>query len=219
MIGRWYIVSSTTGSLPLNGIFDICGDDTLEIGERTLSLSGHYAGYEESYLFTYGTIKFIVSYDGSQEGIDWGYQNGEAYDLGFASSTPLSDAYDYEGDAFPMDKINDYLGTSGSIKPMEASAYRLKLFTSSLTNQKCASVEVMETTLKKTTNYIAELIEEGYLFPAYGGSLGEGNFAIGYDASKTYLLRIIFFSEDKETDIFIYSYDEALLPKESEEKA
>ncbi len=219
MVGRWYIISSTTGVLPLNGIFDICGDDTLEIGERTLELAGHYAGYEESYLFTYGTIKFIVSYDASKKGIDWGYQNGETYDLGFASSEPLSNGYDYEGDTFPMDKINEYLGTSGSIKAMESSTYRLKLFTSSLNNLKCASVEVSETTLKKTMDYISELIKDGYSFPAYGGSLSSGSFAIGYDASKTYLLRIIFFSEDEEADIFIYNYDETLLPKESSEQA
>ena len=219
MIGRWYIISSSFGILPLNGIFDICADDTLEIGERTLELAGHYASFDEAYLFTYGTINFVVSYDSSKEGIDWGYINGESQDLGFASSEPLSDNYDYEGDVFPMDKINEYLGTSGSIKAMESSSYRLKLFVSSLNNLKCASVEVPGTTLKKTMDYIADLIEDGYSFPAYGGTLGSGNFAIGYDASKTYLVRIIFFSDESEADIFIYNYDEALLPKESSEQA
>lgn len=219
MIGRWYIVSSTTGVMPLNGIFDICGDDTLEIGQRTLELAGLYANFDDTYLFTYGTIKFIVSYDSSKSGIDWGYQNGESYDLGFASSEPLSDGYDYEGDTFPMDKINEYLGTTGSIKAMESDTYRLKLFTSSLNDLKCASVEVPGSTLKKTMNYIADLIEDGYSFPTYGGTLGSGNFAIGYDSTKTYLVRIIFFDDDSETDIFIYNYDETLLPKESSEQA
>ena len=218
MVGTWYVISSTTGTIPLNGIFEIKSDDTLEIGERTLALMGTYATFDDAYLFSYGTIRFIVSYDSSKEGIDWGYQNGEDYDLGFASSEPIDDSYDYEGDTFPMGKINEYLGTEGSITPMSASTYRLKLFTSSLNEMKCASIEMPGTKLKSTMSYIADLIEEGYSFPAYGGSLSAGSFAIGYDQTKTYLVRIIFFDnddEEDETDMFIYSYDETLLPKAS----
>ncbi len=217
MIGRWYIVSSTSGVLPLNGIFDIYGDDTLAIGERTLTLQGHYANFDDAYLFTYGTIRFIVSYDESKKGLDWGYQNGESYDMGFASSEPLSDDYAYEGDTFPMEKINEYLSTSGSIRAMDSDLYRLKLFTSAFNEARCASVEIPETTLKKTVNYITDLIDDGFVFPSYGGSLNAGSFAIGYDQSKTYLLRIIFFSDSEEANIFVYNYDETLLPKGSVE--
>lgn len=218
MVGTWYVTSSTTGTIPLNGIFEIKSDDTLEIGERTLALKGTYANFDDAYLFSYGTIRFVVSFDSVKEGIDWGYQNGEDYDLGFASSEPIDNSYDYEGNTFPMDKINEYLGTKGSITPMSSSTYRLKLFTSSLNEMKCASIEMPGTKLKNVMSYITDLIDEGYTFPAYGGSLSAGSFAIGYDQSKTYLVRIVFFDNDEEedeTDMFIYSYDDTLLPKES----
>lgn len=208
MVGTWYISSSQMGVLPLNGIFEIFENDTLSIGERTLSLQGHYAGYEEAYEFVYNSIHFIVSYDEEKSGIDWGYQNGEDQDFGFALSEPLSNKYDYEGEDYPMAQIKEYLGTSLDVPTMKGTPYKLKLYTSSLYNAKCAALEIGATTLEETITYISTLTEGGYVFSKNGADIKNDTFTVGYDANKTYSLRIIYFSDANETDVFFYNYNE-----------
>lgn len=215
MVGRWYISSSNMGEIPVNGIFDINEDDTLEIGERTLSLKGNYAGYTDSYEFVYGTIHFIVSYDEEDNGINWAYQNGETYDFGFAKDEPTtSNTYEYEGAEYPMDMINEYLGTEGNVPAFEASYYYLDLFTSSMYDAKCANVEIDGTTKESTASYISSLVEAGYTFSNFENSVTASTFYYGYDANKIYSLRVIFYEEDTEeeceTDIFIYKYNEKI---------
>lgn len=202
------------GVLPLNGIFDIADDDTLSIGERTLTLRGHYANYDETYLFVYGSIQFIVSYDADKKGLDWGYANGDDQDYGFAESEPINNGYAYEGSDYPMETINKYIGTSGSVPAYESSTYKLKLFTSYYNAKPCGGLEIPSTTLDAMKSYIDSLIEAGYAFPKYGGVAAAGSFYVGYDADKIYTLRIIFFSDDSEVDIFYHAYDETLLPKQ-----
>ena len=217
IVGTWYITSTFNGVLPLNGIFDITSEDTLLIGEQTLSLSGHYEE-ESDFLFVYGTINFIVSYDAEKDGVDWGYQNGETWDMGFSSSEPLSTKYAYEGASFPLAMINDYLSTDGDIPAMSAGTYKLRLYNSSLYDADVAAVEMMGTTLQGTMDYIAALQEAGFVFPSYLGSLSASSFAEGYDQSKTYFVRIIFFENEDiedETDLFVYNYSDSYFEKEN----
>lgn len=231
-IGTWYITSSPNGVFELNSIFEIKDDDTLEIGQRTLTLSGRYENFEGTYKYTYGTIVFIVSYDSEHNGLDWGYINNGVYkDFGFASSEPLSDTkYAYEGENFPMDLIKNYLGTTLDIPTYENEKYRLQLFTSSLYKAKSAAIEAPDTTPAKTLDYIHELMSSGYTF--YTAAKGttdsssssttsiepvdsieeveDHKFYIAYDSTKTYTIRIIHFADDSETDIFVYNYNEAI---------
>ncbi|HBN00367.1 MAG TPA: hypothetical protein DD384_03945 [Firmicutes bacterium] len=207
MVGTWYITSSQMGVLPVNGIFEISGDDTLLIGERTLSLNGNYAGYEEAYEFVYKSIHFIVSYDAEKNGIDWGYQNGENQDFGFAESEPLSNSYDYEGEEYPMNQIKEYLSTTLDVPAMAASSYKLKLYESSLYSAKCAALEISTTTLEDTIGYVAALVNEGYTFSKNGEEIKDDVFTAGYDANKVYSLRIIYFPDEKETNVFFYNYN------------
>lgn len=215
MIGRWYITSSSFGVLPLNGIFDIAEDDTLAIGQVVLSLKGNYAGYEDTYFFTYGTISFTVSYDADKKGLDWGYQNASEYDIGFASSEPINNGYAYEGSEYPMDKINSYIGTSGNVPAYASSTYKLKLFTSYYNSKPCGGLEIPSTSLDAFKAYIETLLNSGYTFPAYTGEVSRDKFYVGYDEDKVYTLRMIYFSDDKEADVFYHAYDESLLPKGS----
>ncbi len=215
MVGRWYIYSSSAGVLPINGIFDINDDDTLDIGQVTLSLSGNYANFDDTYLFTYGTIQFIVSYDASNKGLDWGYQNGDTYDFGFATDTPVSSGYNYEGSEYPMAMINEYIGTKGEVPAFASSTYKLKLFNSSLNDKPSADLEIPSTNLDAVKTYLDTLVENGYTFSTYSGTAVSQTFYVGYDADKTYTLRVIYFADNSEAHVFYYSYDAALLPKES----
>ncbi len=210
MVGRWYIYSSSAGVLPLNGIFDINENNTLSIGERTLTLSGHYAGYEETYKFVYGTITFIVSYDEEKDGIDWGYTNASTSDFGFATRTYIDNFYAYEGNKFPMEQIKKYLGTTLDIPVYENDSYKLKFFTSYFTNDKCASIELADTTADKTLAYINLLKENGYTFYADVEKITSQKAYVSYDSTKTYTIRIIHFADDSETDIFVHPYCESL---------
>lgn len=213
MVGRWYIYSSSAGVLPINGIFDIADDDTLAIGEVVLSLAGNYAGFDDTYLFTYGTIQFIVSYDAEKKGLDWGYQNVDTYDFGFATSTPVSDGYDYESSDYPMAMINEYIGTSGEVPAYASSTYKLKLFNSSLNNKPSGDLEIPSTSLLAVKAYLDALVDGGYTFPTYSGETAASTFYVGYDADKVYTLRIIYFADDQEAHVFYYAYDATLLPK------
>lgn len=207
MVGKWYITSSQMGVLPVNGIFEIFDNDTLSIGQRTLSLEGNYAGYEDTYEFVYKSIHFIVSYDAEKDGIDWGYQNGENQDFGFAESEPLNNSYAYEGDTYPINQIKEYLGTSLDVPGMTATSYKLRLYKSSLYDAKCAALEISTTTLEETIAYVATLTENGYVFSKNGSEIQEDTFTVGYDAKKTYSIRIIHFSDTEETDVFFYNYN------------
>lgn len=215
MVGTWYVHSSNMGEIPVNGIFTINENKTLDIGQRTLSLYGNYENYEDSYEFIYGTIHFIVSYDEDHKMIDWGYQNGNTYDMGTAGSEPLTEnTYEYEGAEYPMNKINEYLGTSGNVPAFEADYYYLDLFSSSYAS-KAAMLEIDGTTTTETATYIQTLIDAGYTFyKEFGGTVTAGTFYVGYDSNKIYTLRIIYYSEDKaedcETDIFYYAYSESI---------
>ena len=215
MVGRWYIYSSSAGVLPINGIFDIDEDDTLAIGEVVLSLKGNYAGFDDAYLFAYGTIQFIVSYDAEKKGLDWGYQNGETYDFGFATSEPVSNGYAYEGSDYPMAMINEYIGTTGEVPAYTSSTYKLKLFNSSLNNAPSADLEIPSTNLYVVKAYLDTLVEAGFVFPTYSGEAATNTFYVGYDADEVYTLRVIYFGDDEEAHVFYYAYDATLLPKES----
>ncbi len=227
MVGRWYINSSNNNVLPINGIFDIAEDDTLAIGERTLTLSGKYDGYEGTYKFVYGSIAFIVSYDEDHDYLDWAYQNVNDADFGFAAKTPVQDSkYDYEGDTFPMEMSKEYLGTTLDLPAVnfEATSYAVQLFESSLYNVKCADIVCFGATTAKTANYLTLLLENDYTFYYTSGGekvtyvantkISEGTFFIGYDAAKTYALRIIFYTGDtkaeNEMHIFLYNYSDKI---------
>ena len=214
MVGTWYITSSSMGILPVNGIFEIFSNDTLAIGSRTLNLQSLYAVYEGAFEFVYGTIHFIASYDEDKNGIDWGYINGTDQDFGFAESQPITQ-YDYEGEDYPMDKINEYLGTTGNVPAYEASYYYLDLYESSLYDgAKSADLEIRGASAETTAAYISKLIGEGYTFSTFTGSVTDRVFYHGYDPEKMYSLRIVFFKESTpeecEADIFFYNFNTAI---------
>ncbi len=229
MIGRWYINGSNANILPINGIFDIAADDTLAIGERVLTLTGNYDGFEGTYKFVYGSIVFIVSYDEENDYLDWGYQNGSQADFGFATKTPVSDSkYDYEGDTFPMEMAKEYLGTTLDLPALtfEANSYALQNFESSLyNNAKCSDIICYGASTAKTANYLTSLLENDYTIFYKSGAdnvdyiantkISEQTFYIGYDSSKTYALRIIFYPGDtkaeNEMHIFLYNYDDKIV--------
>ncbi len=195
------------GVIPINGIFDINEDNTLDIGQVSLTLSGHYDEYEETYKFVYGTISFIVSYDEEGDMLDWGYTNVSSSDWGTASRDYIDNSYDYKGDIFPMEQIKKYLGTSVDVPAYESDEYRLKLYKSSYyTNDKYASLEVDSDSLDKTLSYINKLIDNGYSFYSFDGKVKDETFYVAYDATKTYTIRIKHSTTDKEADLFIYPY-------------
>ncbi len=218
MIGTWYISSVMDGLFEINSIFKINADDTLEFGQRTLTLQGHYENYEETYKFVYGTITFIASYDAEHKGIDWGYKNGNDADMGFAQSEPVSDEikYDYEGTEYPISMIKKYLETSLDIPTPNGSNYRLQLYTSSLySNAKCAYLGVQGYTTKQTLTYLKSLQGSGYTFyKDLPSKVSNDTFYTCYDESKTYSIRIHHYektsSEPEEMSVFIYKYDEKI---------
>ena len=116
-------------------------------------------------------------------------------------------SYDYEGESYPMSQIKEYLGTSLDVPAMKGTSYKLKLYASSLYNAKCAALEISSTTLEETIAYISALTEGGYVFSKNGTNVKNDAFTVGYDADKNYTLRIIYFSDANETDIFFYNYN------------
>ncbi len=215
LVGTWYINSSTTGTLPINGIFTVNADDTLEIGERTLTLSGHYETYEETYKFVYGSISFIISYDEDHDYADYAYQNTNESDLGYAAKTPVqSSKYDYEGDTFPMTQSKEYLETSLDLPTFTATSYAVQLYTSPLYEVKCADIVCFGATLATTSAYLQTLLDDNYELSYKSGTISEQTFYTGHDSAKTYSLRVIFYKGDtaaeNEAHIFLYNYNEKI---------
>lgn len=215
-VGRWYINSSNEGVLPINGIFDIYENDTLAIGQVTLTLKGHYDGFEETYKFVYGSISFIVSYDEDHDYLDYGYDNTNESDFGFASKNPVKDpSYDYY-DSFPMEQAKEYLGTTLDLPALtfEANSYGIMLFTSSLYNVKCADIVCYGASTAKTANYLQALLDNEYTMTYTGGKISEQTFYSGWDKDKTYSVRIIYYPGDSkdlnEMHIFLYNYSEEI---------
>lgn len=218
MVGTWYISSVTEGLFEINSIFKINANDTLEIGQRTLTLQGHYENFEETYKFVYGTITFIASYDAEHKGIDWGYKNGNDADMGFAQSEPVSDVikYDYEGTEYPLSKIKEYLETALDIPSPDGSQYRLQLYISALySDAKCAYLGVQGYTTKQTLTYLKVLQTSGYTFySSLPSKVSNDTFYTCYDETKTYSIRIHHYAktsnDPEEMSIFIYKYDEKI---------
>lgn len=215
-VGRWYINSSNEGVFPINGIFDIYENDTLAIGQVTLTLKGHYDGFEETYKFVYGSISFIVSYDEDHDYLDYGYDNTNESDFGFASKNPVKDPnYDYY-DSFPMKQAKEYLGTTLDLPALtfEAKSYGIMLFTSSLYNVKCADIVCYGASTAKTANYLQALLDNEYTMTYTGGKISEETFYSGWDKDKTYSVRIIYYPGDSkdlnEMHIFLYNYSEEI---------
>ena len=209
LIGTWYINSSSTGTVSINLPFTVNDDETVDLGGQNFELDGYYGEYTNVFQFSYGKYYFMISYDDSDDEVDWAYQHGDDYDFGYACKTEnQTGTYDYVGEDWPMDVINTYLGTSGSIPAFDAEKYYVDLFNSSIYNCKSADIEMHDTTLESTKEYINILINNGYTFYLYSeSSLKSGTFYVGYDSDKTYTLRIINF-DDSESHIFVYKYNE-----------
>ena len=126
--------------------------------------------------------------------------------MGFAKSTPYS-KYEYQGERFPNAEVKAYLGTSLDLPVYENSYYYLDCFTSALYDCKSTDIEIRNTSLTAFRSYLAKLESAGYTFnsPLTGDEKGD-TFYIAYDSSKTYSVRCIYFTEDKQADIFAYNY-------------
>ncbi len=211
LIGTWYINSSSTGVVSINLPFTVNEDKTVDLGGQNFSLDGYYANYENVFQFSYGTYYFNISYDEDNDEVDYAYQHGtDEYDFGYAAKTKNeTGTYDYTGKDWPMDQINTYLGTTGSVPSMSADMYYVDLFISSIYNVNSADIEIKNSSLEALTTYLNTLLNEGYTFSNYTKDKAKSDtFYTGYDASKTYTLRVRYFSEDAESHIFIYKYNE-----------
>lgn len=208
IVGTWYVWTASYGVIPKNFSFQVLENRTLLLDKYTLTLKGNYAGFENTSLFYYGTIQFIVSYseDPNNPGVDWGYINVNEQDMGFARATQYS-KYEYNGDRFPNAEVKSYLGTSLDLIPYDNDYYYLDNFESALYECKSSDIEIRDTTFSKFKAYINLLISNGYVFNSFDENTARTDtFYIAYDATKTYSLRLIYFGEDNEAHIFAYKY-------------
>lgn len=225
LVGTWYVRSSSNGVVPVNLQFVVYDNNTAYFRGQTFTLAGLYAGYDDVYKFTYGYYQLILQYDyesKDEEQLNYAYKNGsnsDEYDFGYCAKTeykPIGPAY--EGSEWPMESVNEYLGTSGSIPQMESTNYVLTLFNSAIYDCKSAEIDVCNSTLTDMKNYISLLLENGYYFYNYYESkITTGSFVYAYDSTQTYSFRIINKKVDNEyeTEIFVYPYNEEIKPSTS----
>lgn len=215
LVGEWYVHTSSYGVIPTNFPFEINSNRTLTLANYTLNLQGLYANFEGAYLWTYGSIQFITSYDDTEgrEGVDWGYINTNEQDLGFARNIPWS-KFEYQGEEFPNELIKEYLGTSLDIPTFDSEEhciYKLDNFVSALYECKCSDIEIGNIEKPIFSDYLAKLVSLGYVFNSYDqNNIKSDDFYVAYDPTKTYSFRIIYFGEDRQVDIFVYNYMEKL---------
>ncbi len=214
LVGTWYVNTSSTGVVGINLKFVVLENEKVYFGNQYFSLKGYYENYSDVFLFGYGQYRLVLGYDDDEDdpGIDWAFSYGEQYDFGFArKSKNETGEYDYVGAEWPMDKINTYLSTNGTIPSISSDKYYLDLFNSSLYSCASADIEIRSSSLTHMKEYVDSLIEKGYVFNDYDSSSAKGDtFYIGYDNDKIYTLRIRYFIEAKETHIFVYKYNEEI---------
>lgn len=216
IIGSWYVFTSTSGVVPQNFKFTVTESKTVILdstqSKYTLKLKGLYAGFENTFLFYYGTIQWIVSYSESESnpGVDWGYKNVNETDMGFARATEYT-KYEYEGKEFPNAQIKAFLKTNVDIIPFESNYYYLDLFESALYNCNSADIEVRNSSLDNFKAHMNKLVAAGYVFNSWDASLAKPEtFYIAYDSTKTYSVRCIYFADTNESHVFYYNYLEKL---------
>ena len=206
MIGDWYVHSSNMGCLMVNEVISIFDDYTLFVKNISFNFVGQYGDYEGTCLFLSesGITRFVVSLDG--ENLDWGFEDDSGYsDFGFAQKEAYSNEikYSYVGEEWPMELINNYLGTNSNIPSYEANEYKLYTGTSQLYNDaKYAMIDIFNVSSKAITKYVSALNQSGFLIVKDTSS----DFYIGYDDNRIYGLRLIEF-DDNNLCIFIYNYD------------
>ena len=173
-------------SMTTNTTFTISPNKTLQIANVTCTYTGQYDSYKDTYKFVYRTMYFVVSYDADEPGVDWGYFNTNEQDAGFARSTPFG-AYDYIGPDWPMEMINSYIGTNGTIPAYTTDTYYLRLNQSLKFECPTGNVEIHNTNLSNTQAYVDSLSAIGYTFYNYSGTVQNNKFVVGYDKDKTYI--------------------------------
>lgn len=208
LVGTWYIHSSMMGVLALNTSFVISDNYTLVIQNYKFNFVGQYAGFDGVCMFLSESkiTTFVASFDG--ENVDWAFSDttGSA-DWGAARSTPYSTGvnYDYIGKEWPMNLINNYLDTNGTIPNYSAEKYYLYCGLSQKNNDaKYCMIDVFDAPKDSATSYIETLREEGYVFEDAMDSL---SFYNGYDPNHIYAIKLKYFDDNGNLSIFIYNYE------------
>ena len=217
LLGQWYIYSSTYGVVGINIPFVVNSNQTVSFDGQIFTCTGYYENFVGAYQFVYGSHLLILSYDESsdEEELDWGYFYNQNGDLGVALRRENdSGKYNYIGENWPIELVNDALDTTGNIPAINSDEYYLKIFNSALYNCTSAAIEIKNTSIDAMSNYISGLISDGYIFSNFDAtSVTSDYFYLGYDESKIYSLRIIYFSNTSEINIFIYKYNDAITPE------
>lgn len=204
LVGKWYIHSSMMGNLSLNLEVTIKDDYTMQIGEVKFHYIGIFENFEETNVFLSesGITKFIASTDG--EFMDWAYEDAAGNsDFGTAKKEELQSGiqYSYAGKDWPIERINLFLETDGSIPSYVADEYYLFLGQSQVFgNANYAMIDIFNPVSDAAITYVTMLNQNGFEIKKDNKS----NFYIGYDVNHIYGLRIIQF--DDSLSIFVYNY-------------
>lgn len=209
LVGTWYVHTSG-GVIELNTSFFISEDGAFTVAKNTFYYSGHYAGYEETGLFrnAKNSSYFIASYDDSDKDdivINWGYMSpSNVGDMGVARSEEYTPGikYSYVGKDWPLEKINTFLGTEGTLPVYEAAEYSLYTGTTqlSLPNPKYAMIDIFSQPSSARSDYAKILNENGYTIKEEASSV----FWSGPDSNKIFYVRLL--QSDDNLSIFVYHY-------------
>ncbi len=206
--GKWYMHTSSVFNT--NTEFTINNDDTLTLNGYAFAYQGNYDVYDDAFLWKYSSMIFIASYDSEDGSLDFGFQYGETSDIGIAKKEPYSQ-WDYIGQDWPMEKTNEYLGTTGSLPVYQSNLYYLDLFNSSLYDCRSVEIEAHNTNKEYFTSYLDLLISDhNFVFKSYDGNVKNNTFYAGYDKGHTYSVRFYFDASENEAWLFVYKYNTAI---------
>lgn len=205
LIGKWYVHSSSMGVLQINQEIEVFADYSLSIASIHFTFRGMYYDYEGTNLFLSdsGITTFTVSYDG--EYMDWAFEDTAGYkDFGVAKREMFSNEiqYSYVGPDWPIDRINAFLGTEGTIPEYEAEEYSLYTGISQLYDDApYCMIDIFDVPSTALRTYVSTLNQNGFSIVKDTSS----EFYIGYDDNRIYSLRLIEFGDDNLC-IFVYAY-------------
>ena len=208
IIGTWYIHSSMMGELEINTSIVIKDDYTLQVKGFNFNYIGEYEAFEDTHLFlsTSKITQFIVSYDSDNELIDWGFfDTANHSDMGIAQKEQLSSSfnYSYAGPTWPIEQINSYLSTEGSIPSIADQTFYLLCSISQVHGEaKYAMIDIFGLKSNAEQEYLEILKNNGFVVQNDRDNLG---FYRAFDNSQTYAILVKFFSNDNLT-IFVYNY-------------
>ncbi len=204
IIGTWYVHQSMMGLAPINEVITINTNYTAFFLGVNFNFVGLYDGFEGTCLFksTRGTVDFVVGYDG-EGNIDWAIVDTQGnQDWGFAKKEEHVSGiqYSYEGTDWPMDKINEFLGTDGELPVFEHDYYYLYTGISQLYDDIYCMIDLYGVEADARENYTLELENNGYEI-----SKEDPTFYTGFDSTHTFTIRLKQYEDN--LCIFVYYYD------------